>query len=97
MSSITSSWTGLIFMVTKNYRDSYTRSLETPVEFWLEAAGKISWTTPPQRALDSSRAPLYSWFPDGVLNTCYNALDRHVAEGRGEQDALIYDLSLIHI
>ena len=70
---------GMQFMVTKNYRDSYARSLEKPGEFWLEAAGRISWSTPPRQALDSSRAPLYGWFPDGVLNTSYNALDRHVA------------------
>ncbi|HSL38054.1 MAG TPA: acetyl-coenzyme A synthetase N-terminal domain-containing protein, partial [Arthrobacter sp.] len=61
-------------MVSKNYRDSYARSLDTPEAFWLEAAAKISWTTPPQRALDASRKPLYDWFPDGVLNTSYNAL-----------------------
>ena len=95
MGSITSSWTGLIFMVTKNYRDSYSRSVEKPDAFWLEAAGKISWSAPPQRALDSGRAPLYDWFPDGTLNTSYNALDRHVAEGRGGQDALIYDSAML--
>jgi len=82
-------------MVTKSYRDSYQRSVEQPEDFWLEAAGKIDWSTPPSRALDSSRAPLYGWFPDGVLNTCYNALDRHVAEGRGAQDALIYDSAML--
>ena len=82
-------------MVTKSYQDSYAQSLEEPDEFWLDAAGKISWSTPPQQALDSSRAPLYSWFPDGVLNTSYNALDRHVAAGRGGQDALIYDSAML--
>ena len=82
-------------MVTKSYRDSYERSVEQPEDFWLEAAGKVAWTTPPGRALDSSRAPLYGWFPDGVLNTCYNALDRHVEDGRGDQDALIYDSAML--
>ncbi|MET1089887.1 MAG: AMP-binding protein [Arthrobacter sp.] len=82
-------------MVTKNYRNSYARSLETPEAFWLEAAEKISWTTAPQRALDSGRAPLYDWFPEGVLNTSYNALDRHVEAGRGGQDALIYDSAML--
>ncbi|BCW78014.1 propionyl-CoA synthetase [Arthrobacter sp. NicSoilC5] len=86
---------GIPLMVTKSYRDSYQRSLEQPEDFWLEAAQKISWTSPPGRALDSSRAPLYSWFPDGALNTCYNALDRHVAEGRGGQDALIHDSAML--
>lgn len=83
------------FMVTKSYRDSYTQSLEKPADFWLEAAGKISWSTPPRQALDSSRTPLYNWFPDGVLNTSFNALDRHVRAGRGEQDALIYDSAML--
>ncbi|MDQ0821809.1 propionyl-CoA synthetase [Arthrobacter sp. V1I7] len=82
-------------MVTKSYRDSYERSLEQPSEFWLEAARRISWSRPPRQALDSSRAPLYGWFPDGTLNTSYNALDRHVEEGRGGQDALIYDSAML--
>ena len=82
-------------MVTRSYQDSYAQSLEEPDKFWLDAAGRISWARPPQQALDSSRAPLYSWFPDGVLNTSYNALDRHVAAGRGEQDALIYDSAML--
>jgi propionyl-CoA synthetase len=82
-------------MVTNSYRDSYRRSVEQPEDFWLEAAQKISWTSAPRSALDSSRAPLYGWFPDGILNTCYNALDRHVAEGRGGQDALIHDSAML--
>jgi propionyl-CoA synthetase len=82
-------------MVTKSYQDSYAQSLAEPDNFWLGAAGKISWSRPPQQALDSSRAPLYGWFPDGILNTSFNALDRHVAAGRGEQDALIYDSAML--
>ena len=56
-----------------------------------KAARGIDWDTPPTRALDASRPPFYRWFPDGRLNVCHNALDRHVAAGRGEQAALIYD------
>jgi len=82
-------------MVTKNYRDAYAHSLEKPAEFWLDAARKISWSTPPRQAIDPSRAPLCGWFPDGTLNTSYNALDRHVEAGRGEQDALIYDSAML--
>src|SRR5450830_1832463 len=86
-------------MGTTSHRESYERSYQTsvdrPEDFWLEAAGKIDWNTPPTRALDASRAPLYRWFPDGTLNTCYNALDRHVAAGRGDQDALIYDSAML--
>ena len=73
------------------YDDARRRSLAEPEAFWAEAAGLIDWVTPPTRVLDSSQAPLYRWFPDGELNTCANALDRHVAAGRGDRTALIHD------
>ena len=73
------------------YRALHARSLDDPEGFWLEQAKAIDWTRPPTRALDASRAPFYRWYPDGELNTCYNALDRHVERGRAEQAALIYD------
>ena len=73
------------------YEDSYRRSLTDPEGFWLDAAEAISWTKPPTRALDDSAAPLYRWFPDGELNTSYNALDRHLEAGHGDRTALIYD------
>ncbi|MEU7433465.1 propionyl-CoA synthetase [Streptomyces sioyaensis] len=73
------------------YAAGYRRSLEDPEGFWLDAARAIDWTVAPSRALDESAAPLYRWFPDGQLNTCHNALDRHVDAGRGEQPALVYD------
>ena len=73
------------------YEDSYRRSLTDPEQFWLDAAGAISWSRPPTRALDDSAAPIYRWFPDGELNTSYNALDRHVEAGHGDRTALIYD------
>ncbi|KAL1503528.1 hypothetical protein AB1Y20_012008 [Prymnesium parvum] len=61
-----------------------------PLEFWLqEAKSGIDWFTPPHSPLDASRAPFYSWFPGGSLNTCYNALDRHLPE-RGAQTAIAY-------
>ena len=62
-----------------------------PESFWLDAASSIDWVSRPTRALDDSRAPIYRWFPDGQLNVCYNALDRHVKAGRGDDTALIYD------
>ena len=74
-----------------SYAELYARSAEDPEQFWLEAAQAVDWDLAPQRALDESRAPLYRWFPDGRLNLCNNALDRHVAAGRGDQTALIYD------
>ena len=73
------------------YDELFRRSLDEPERFWSEAAEAIDWITPPERVLDDSRAPLYRWFAGGQLNTCYNALDRHVDGGRADQPALIYD------
>ncbi len=73
------------------YDTAFRRSLDDPETFWLDAARDISWTRQPTRALDASNPPFYRWFPDGELNTCANALDRHVDGGRAEQNALIYD------
>ena len=73
------------------YMQIHRRSIENPTEFWGEAAEGIDWESRWDKVLDDSNAPLYRWFPGGRLNTCYNALDRHVASGRGEQAAIIYD------
>jgi propionyl-CoA synthetase len=73
------------------YLASHARSLLDPEAFWAEAAARISWYRHWERVLDDSRPPFYRWFTGGVLNTCYNAVDRHVARGRGRQTALIYD------
>jgi propionyl-CoA synthetase len=73
------------------YQAAYERSITDPEGFWREAAEAIDWVTPPRRVLDDDRPPFYRWFPDGTLNTCFNALDRHVAAGRGAQPALHYD------
>jgi propionyl-CoA synthetase len=73
------------------YRDAYEQSLADPDGFWGAAAAAIDWTRAPTRILDDDRPPFYRWYPDGELNTCHNALDRHVDAGRGEQAALIYD------
>jgi propionyl-CoA synthetase len=78
-----------------SYRATYEASVQDPERFWLQAAGAVEWSTPPRRALDDSRAPLYRWFPDGTLNTCANALDRHVAAGRGGDTALVYDSAML--
>ena len=70
---------------------AHARSLADPEGFWGEAARGIDWVEPWRRVLDDSRPPFYRWFAGGMLNTCHNALDRHVAAGRGGQLALIYD------
>ncbi len=73
------------------YAEEFHRSITDPEGFWGEAAKDIDWDRAPTSALDASNPPFYRWFPDGVLNTCFNAVDRHVRDGRGEQAALIYD------
>ncbi len=75
----------------ERYEAIYRRSLADPEGFWLEAAKAIEWTQAPSVACDRSEEPFYRWFPDGQLNTCFNALDRHVIAGRADQPALIYD------
>ncbi len=73
------------------YAEAYRRSVTDPEGFWGEAADLIDWSTRPERILDSSDAPFHRWFPGGRLNVCHNALDRHVAAGRGDQPAILYD------
>jgi propionyl-CoA synthetase len=73
------------------FDEVYRRSLDDPEGFWAEAAAAVDWEEPWQRVLDDSRAPLDRWFTGGRLNTCWNALDRHVEHGRADQPALIYD------
>ena len=62
-----------------------------PTAFWAQAAEDISWIKRGTVCRDTSRPPFVRWFPGGVLNTCYNAVDRHIERGRGKQRALIYD------
>jgi propionyl-CoA synthetase len=73
------------------YQQEFKRSLAEPDQFWRDAAGLIDWYTEPRAVLDRSNLPFYSWFPGGMLNTCFNAVDRHVRDGRAGQPALIYD------
>jgi len=74
-----------------DYRATYDRSIRDPEGFWGEAARLVDWIKKPQRVLDDSNPPFYRWFPDATLNTCFNALDRHVIAGAGDRAALIYD------
>jgi propionyl-CoA synthetase len=74
------------------YEEIYRKSVEEPEAFWAEAAQLLDWFEPWERVLDDSRAPMYRWFAGGRMNTCFNALDRHVEDGgRADQAALIYD------
>ncbi len=74
-----------------SYKDTYAAWKSDPEGFWMEAAEAISWDKKPSKALDDSNPPFYRWFADGEANTCYNALDRHVEAGRGDDVAVIYD------
>jgi propionyl-CoA synthetase len=76
---------------TSRFEQLYRRSIDHPEEFWAETAADIDWVKPWEHVLDDSRAPFYRWFTGGQLNTCYNALDRHVERGRADQVALVYD------
>lgn len=78
-------------MSRTGYRELFTASIDNPTGFWGDVARAVTWTRVPQRVLDDTNPPFYRWFPDGELNTCANALDRHVTGGRAEQPALIYD------
>ena len=76
------------------YREQFDASIDDPSAFWADAARAVTWTREPQRILDDTNPPFYRWFPDAELNTCANALDRHVDGGRADQPALIYDSPL---
>lgn len=84
-------------MSQATYASVYENSVSNPEQFWLDAAQAVEWITPPSKALDDSKAPIYRWFPDAELNTCANALDRHVAAGHGDRTALIYDSAVLDI
>jgi len=81
-------------MTTSRYHEVHAQSLNDPEGFWGDAAKAIDWIAPAERVFDPSQGLYGRWFAGGVLNTCYNALDRHVARGRADQVALIHDSPL---
>ncbi|MDH3692482.1 MAG: propionyl-CoA synthetase [Gammaproteobacteria bacterium] len=80
--------------MTSRFDQVYARSLQDPEAFWAEAAAEVHWYKKWDRVLDDSDKPFYRWFTGGELNTCFNALDVHIENGRGDQTALIYDSPL---
>lgn len=76
---------------TTEYEQLYTESLSDPEGFWSRLAEDVVWDKPFDQVLNADEAPFYKWFKGGELNMCYNAVDRHVDEGRGDAVALIYD------
>ena len=77
-----------------SYQQAYDQSLSDPAGFWGAAAKLVKWDKAPKVILDDSNVPLYRWFSDGMLNTCYNALDRHVIDGRADQPAVIHESAI---
>ena len=73
------------------YNAAYDEATRDPEAYWLRVAEAIDWVRPPTRALYDDQAPLYDWYRDSEVNTCHNAVDRHVANGRGDQVAVIHD------
>ena len=73
------------------YADIHRRSIKDPEGFWLEQAQAIDWVQAPTRALFADTAPIYEWFKDAQVNTCWNAVDRHVQAGHGDRVAIIHD------
>ena len=74
-----------------NFEKIYNESIKNSEEFWKKIADDIFWFKKPNKILNKSNPPFYRWFEDGVTNTCYNALDIHIDQGRGDKLALIYD------
>jgi len=77
--------------MTSKYQEIYQRSIKDPGSFWSEVAENIFWYKKPSKILNSDKPPFYKWFQDGITNTCYNAVDLHVNNGKGEKIAIIYD------
>ncbi|HRV61433.1 MAG TPA: AMP-binding protein, partial [Albidovulum sp.] len=79
-----------------SYQETYARWKSDPEAFWMDAAEAIDWIEKPGRALFAQNAPIYEWFSDAKVNTCWNAVDRHVEAGRGNQIAIIHDSPITH-
>ena len=77
--------------MSSKFNQIYEKSIKSPEKFWQEASEDIFWFKKPTKILNKSNPPFYKWFEDGVTNTCYNALDIHIDQGRGQKTALIYD------
>ncbi|WP_406736078.1 propionyl-CoA synthetase [Thioclava sp. GXIMD4215] len=79
-----------------NYKDVYDGWKANPDTFWMQAAQAIDWDKRPSKALFDEKAPIYEWFNDGMVNTCWNAVDRHVEAGRGDQIAIQHESPITH-
>ena len=77
--------------MSEKFKEIYQNSIQNPENFWKEVSDDIFWFKKPTKILNKSNPPFYKWFEDGVTNTCYNALDIHIDQGKGKRTALIYD------
>jgi len=78
------------------YKEVYSAWQADPDKFWMQAAEKIDWDSKPSKALFDGDAPFFEWFSDGMVNTCWNAVDRHVEAGRGDQIAIMHESPITH-
>ena len=74
-----------------SFNEIYQKSIQKPEEFWENISNDIFWFKKPSKILNKSNPPFYKWFEDGITNSCYNAVDLHIDQGKGEKIALIYD------
>jgi len=79
-----------------SYQNTYDQSIDDPIAFWMDRARLIDWERAPTKALSIDENGVERWYPDGTLNTCFNAVDRHVSAGRGHQVAIYYDSPVTH-
>ena len=77
--------------MTDKFNKIYQESIQNPEKFWQNVSEDIFWFKKPTKILNKSKPPFYKWFEDGVTNTCYNAIDTHIDQGKGDKIALIYD------
>jgi propionyl-CoA synthetase len=80
--------------MSSTYSSVFSQSIQNKEDFWSKAAEDVKWIKKPTQILDSSNPPFYKWFKGGKINTCFNALDRHVEEGNGDRTAIIFDSAM---
>ena len=77
--------------MNQKFSQIYLNSIKNPENFWKKVSDDIFWFKKPTKILNKSPPPFYKWYEDGITNTCYNAVDVHIDQGRGDKTALIYD------
>ena len=80
--------------MSSTYNSIFSQSIQNKEDFWSKAAEDVRWIKKPTQILDASNPPFYKWFKGGKINTCFNALDRHVEEGNGDRTAIIFDSAM---